>query len=591
MAQFGIEATKLSDPNLAAASFIRPAVQDSSAEIGIRATTEVIKPVGEQALGAYVASQKAEANKITQEEIRKYMNPDETAAQDTSTSLFKSGGEQLSAVEKAQKEKLAAYQRALAQGAISPDEFADRVTSNLRELTNKNPGLFGEFKAEAARVMELSGITGIIKSDKLITESISKREENLLKDMQERAKKENIYYDVTTPYWALADSVQKAESDTRSYNLQVRNKERFSMASQEQSRQWVEESGDSVVRGSLANTQKLIVDMADTQGINSQTYPKFRAQVEASIDNMHGLFVDSIPVNIRQEPIVQEKIRAHEEGMKRLKERLSGLTSGEDMKKVLSNEVEILKAHQDKTLRQTVDVAALDMSIKLIGANPGIITHSEEGRQRLVNASIAISSGNFTSPALKNILPKSDRDTSSASMIVGAVNLGKQSGDYTGFNNTMEALNSQTQSIENPKTRLQYLFNNVSAISKSTDMKLDAVGLQHVETTIDQFLKDPQFGLGTIVDTSKGKVVSLTATSEGNIMFVGPDATQFNKVYANNINLATQAYASSHGISNKEAAKIIIPRYLGDIVKALKGGPTSKAISPQERVGVISRGE
>lgn len=585
MAKFGIEATNISAPSLGAASFVRPAVADQSgvaseqaSAIGRGANLGLAANLFSQAGPIYTSMQKGEINQQTQDVIQDYMNrranPElakETlgvmGAQDVATSLFRPQGEQLSGVEKAQRERLATYQQALEQGVMSQEEFSDRVLANLREMTNRNPGLYEELKAEASRVMELSGITGIMKSDKLIAESKAKQEENLLKDLQERARKENIYYDATTPYWALAKQLQEAEGDTRAYNLQVRGKERFAMASQEQARQWVTESGNEVIRGSLSTAHKTIMEMVDTQGIDAKTYPKFRANVEGTLDNLHQVFVDSIPVNIRQDPTVQENIKMHENGIKQIKDRMNNLASGEDLKKVLGNEVEILKASQDKKLRETVDVSSMDMAVRLAAANTGIITQSPEFRKNIFNAGVAISSGNFASPALSQMVPKSDKDTSSASLITGAVNLGKQSGDYAAFGRTLEALNSQVDKISNTKTRLQYQFNNVLALSKATDIKPDAAGVQQVEETIDKFLTDPQFGVGTLVDTSKGKNITMDVTPSGNLLFVGPDAAQFNKAYANNINISTQAYANAHGISTKEAAKIIIPRYLGGIVK------------------------
>ncbi len=617
MAKFGPEVTSINEPNLGAASYVRPAVEDRSAATSVQAAAlsrsanmGLAESVFKEAGKAYVAGQKGEINQQTQDVIQQYMdqrqNPElakqtlgQMGATDAASSLFKPQGEQLSAVEQSQKDRLATYQQALSQGVMTQEEFSDRVMANLREMTNRNPGLYDELKGEASRVLELSGITGIMKSDKLIAESKTKQAEKTLNDLQERARKENIYYDVTTPYWALAKQVQDAESDTRSYNMQVRGKERFAMASTEQARQWVSETGNEVIRGSLSNAQKAIMDMADTQGIDANTYPKFKATVEGTLDNLHQVFVSSIPVSIRQDPNVQEDIKLHSEGLKQIKDRLSNLASGEDFKKVLTNQVEILKAGQDKKLRETVDISSMDMAVKLAAANTGIITQSPEFRKNIFNAGVAISSGNFSSPALTALVPKSNNDSSSASMITGAVNLSKQSGDYSSFNRTVEALNSQVDGISNSKTRLQYLSNNIMALSKATNLELDASGMNHVGVTIDKFLKDPQFGVGTLVDTVKGRQVSLTVTPEtGKVLFVGPDAAQFNNAYANNINLASKAYANAHGVSEQVASRTIIKTYLGDVIRTLSAGTTTPSTTPsvsstggQVSSGKIRRGE
>ena len=579
MADFSVKTTGLSAPDLKAASHISEGVQDVSGAMRVGNLTNLIKGGSEIAGEVYKQAKVQDFSTATQDTIQQYMDMRENpelakgsltgaAATDVQSSLFPQSGEQLSSVEKAQKERLSTYQQALSEGVMTPDEFSDRVLSNLREATNKNPGLYQELKAEAARVLELSGITGIVKSDQLQAEAKQKQIENLLKDMQERARKENIYYDVTTSYWDLAQQVEHAEKGTRSYNMQVRGTEQFKMLSQEQARKWVETNGNDVVRGGLSNANKVVFDMIDNLGITADSYPKYKAQLSSQFDGLKEVFRASIPVNILQDPNVQANLKAYNDGLDSVLKRFDNLVTGEDFKKVASNEFEILKMSQETHLRKTVDVPSIELSTKLAAAVPGIVTQSPEYRQKIYDAGVALSQGNYQSPAIQEMIPKSPKDNKSAFLIKGAINVGLESGDYTGFNRTLEAVNTTTTNIENPKTRLQFLYNNLSAIAEQKPMQLDVATIGKVETSIGQLLHDNNFGIETLNETSAGKKVKMDVLPSGHLMFTGEDAGKFNATYANNVNIALRAYANAHNQTMSEAAKRFYPQYFSGIVNS-----------------------
>lgn len=575
MVDFSTQSTNISAPNLSGASFVNPGVVNKSAAMRTGANTALLGAVGEQAIDAYKSSQIGEMNTLTQDVVQEYMNrrdnPElakgslsEAAATDVSSSIF--GNQQnISAVEAAQKERLATYRQALEEGVMSPDEFSDRVMSNLRETTNKNPGLYKELKEEAARILELSGITGIIKSDALIAESKQKQVEKAMSDMQERAKREHIYYDTTTLYWDLADKVQKAEGETRSFDMQVRNKDKFAMLSTEQSRQWIENKGDDVVRGSLSNTNNQLLAMVEELGVNSITYPKVKAQFEGSLDNMHQVFISSIPVAIRQEPVVQEKIKSHSDGIEKIKVRLSNLATGEDVKKVLSNEVDILKFTQQKELRKQYNVDKITLMGDMLRGVPGVIMESTV-RERYTGIISAIAGESFDAPIISEIRPKSDKDTTSETIVNSAISAGKSSGDFTAFKRTMDAVNRETVKIENPQVRVQFIFNNLSAIAKQDPLKMDADSISKVEGHIKLLLNDTSFGLPTLAETTKDRKVKIDVLPSGQLIFVGEDAGKFNAAYGSNINMALRAYANSHGVTMEQAKKTFYPQYFGPFI-------------------------
>jgi Mor family transcriptional regulator len=493
------------------------------------------------------------------------------AAQDVQTSVFGTEGAQLSAVEKAQKDRLTVYQKALAEGVMTPDEFHTRTLTNLREAINKNPGLERELRNEASRVLELSGITGVLKVDQEIAQSKQKQEEKAWEDMQGRAKREHIYYDSSTPKWKLAEQVQAAENDTRSYNLQVREKERFSMATAAQARQWNDEKGPEVVRGSISNNAKILVQMVEEKLANGQTmdatsYPKFKAEVEDTLDQQHQIFVSSIPASIRQDPNSQDLIKMHADSMEKLKTRLSTMASGEDIKKVILNEVEIAKGTQDRDIRKNYNVAEIDLMGNLLRYAPGAVIESSDVMDKFKGIIKNIASGNYKAPVMKEVLPKSDQDKFSGVVIQSALSAGEKVGSWQELTRSLTAMNNATSLAESPKQRLQFLFNNLSTLAKSKPQQMDADTINQVDVSVGQMLEDTNFGINSLTETSKGKDVSMDVLSSGMLVFTGKDAPMFNKVYANNVNVALQAYANAHNMSMKEAAKEFYPKYFSGLV-------------------------
>lgn len=561
MVDFSTQSTNISAPNLSGASFVNPGVVDKSAAMRTGADTALLGVVGEQAIDSYKSSLVGEANTLTQDMIQGYMKDREETKLPVDN-IFGEKESNVSSVEQAQKDKLSTLEKGFEAGNITADEFADRVVSNLREISNKNPGLTQEFKKEAARVLELSGILGVIKSDRLIAESKQKQVEKAMSDMQERAKREHIYYDTTTPYWDLADKVQKAEGDTRAYDMQVRGKDRFAMLSTEQSRQWIENKGDDVVRGSLSNTNNQLMGMVEELGVNPSTYPKFKAQFEGSLDNMHQVFISSIPVAIRQEPVIQDKIKSHSEGIEKIKVRLANIATGEDMKKVLSNEVDILKYTQQKELRMQFNVDKITLMGDMLRGVPGAIMASSV-RDIYTGIISSIAGESFDAPVLSEIRPKSDKDTTSETIVNSAISAGKSSGDFTAFKRTMDAVNRETVKIENPQVRVQFLFNNLSAIAKQEPLKMDADSISKVEGHIKLLLNDTSFGLPTLPETTKDRKVKIDVLPSGQLVFVGEDAGKFNTAYGNNINMALRAYANAHGLTMEQAKKTFYPQYFG----------------------------
>src|SRR5512139_674947 len=193
MAQFGIQTTQMGAPDTGAASFIRKPTVDESG-------LNLLQTIGEQGVEAYkryqLASLEKEQESVIDQYISSKQNPEimeQTAADigalDVATegmwnriatqADYQPDVADLTGVEKALSEKLARYKAAKDQGVMSPDEFANRILATTREAVARNPGLYAELKQHSSRVLELSGITDIVKADMEQQQSAEKQKKDL----------------------------------------------------------------------------------------------------------------------------------------------------------------------------------------------------------------------------------------------------------------------------------------------------------------------------------------------------------------------------------------------------------------------------
>lgn len=571
MAKFGIEQTGLSSPSLSGASFISQGVQDNSGALRTQATTGLIKNVGEMGIDAYKGYQIADVEAEQEKVIQDYMdrrNPEqlkiEAAGLETQRASMLLQGvpeEEVNPVTAKMRETLARYQKAKDQGLMTPEDFTDRTLSVLRTATNRNPGLFKELSDQASKVLQLSGITDVVKSDQLVQKSQQEKADAYIKDLYARAKEQDIFYTSTTPIYEIEQQLQVAETDKRNYTLQLRAKDRKDMFTAGQALDWVATNGDSSVRGGLSNFGSTLSKIAEVSQASPTEYSKIKANATLAGIKAKDAFLESIPVEIRNNPTVIQKIESFNKGIDTTLTMLEGLGSGEDWKKAVNNHLEITKIGQDQRIRDTVDVAAIDLTMNILKADPSFFAVSDPARKSVYNTLLQLQSGNYSAPIIDQQMPKTMKENSLSRHIDSSAILGKETGSYEGLNKILDTFNAKTLQIQDPNQKYVFLAKNLESLSKADLSGAKSDTVSKVKTMVDNFLHDPTYGLPDMFSKVEKYGVTVDVLPDGRIQFLGNEANKFNSKYGIAVNNALGAYANSQGITTKEAAKKFYPEY------------------------------
>jgi hypothetical protein len=567
MAKFGANQTNVTPSNFQA--YVAPGVVNQSGAIAGKTLAGAIESGAKIAQEAYTQN---EVNKVTEQTNKvidayqgaKDLSSDINVLSGFRESLFSdptaTKGD-VSTVEQAMKDKYAQLQTALDQGGITPAEFSDRVTAVLRETSNRNPGLTQRLTAESQRVLQLSGITGVIKQDTANLQTQQATAAASMKDMQTRAKKLFVTYDATTPYWDLSAKVADAERSQRAYDTIVQGDALNKISNHNQALQYMQKKGSEVVMGGLTTFSTTISDLLN--GTDSTSWVKLQPQVEAASTKMKAAFANSFPVNIRQQPEIQSAIKDYNDGVDSLVTTYKNSASGGNAKASVENELSILTNRQKLELTKQYDIAKLDMISNLMRANPTLAINKPI-RDTFANISSALVAGNVTSPTLDSNLPVSSTDTRISSAVSASLHLGKTSGDFSGFNVVFDTLNKKATTITDPVKRNQFLFNNLAAVAKADNIKMDANGQDQVGQMIKIQMDDPQAGLPMLKSLLlQDKGVELDALPTGEIKFSGENATAYDNKFAVKINTSLHAFANVHGMTTKEAAPLFYKNYFG----------------------------
>lgn len=209
MASYGIDATKLSDPSLSAASNIRKPTADESGMPMLGIAGQAAGLIGDAVEGYAKAGLEKEQEKVTAEYIASKQNPaiaanamaEMGAADIAEESLWaRVAGDanyspdvaDFSGVQKSLDSSLQKYKTAMEQGVMTPDQFMARSLSATREAVNRTPGLYNELVGHAQKVLDMSGMTDILKSDIADAKSKAKKEADLQDYFLQQAAKHNV---------------------------------------------------------------------------------------------------------------------------------------------------------------------------------------------------------------------------------------------------------------------------------------------------------------------------------------------------------------------------------------------------------------
>lgn len=227
--KFGPNVTTLTTPQVS--PVITQGVVDQTAAVQTRSIGELLGLAGD----VYKGKQLADVEKEQEAVIDEYMTRRSQGVQglgieaaslreqvDTLWSSPDTTIEEINPIERRFRETTAKYQSALAQGAMSPDEFSTRTLKVLREAVNKNPGMLPELAKHANTVLELSGIQGFLKLDQEMAKQQASAQDKLLSHYMSEAGKYAI--DIpTTPQGAIDLPTLKGRVDKVLGEKQVLN--------------------------------------------------------------------------------------------------------------------------------------------------------------------------------------------------------------------------------------------------------------------------------------------------------------------------------------------------------------------------------
>ena len=210
-AQFGADATRLSEPNKRHSQFVQQGVVDTGSAVQSKmiagAVTQGAAGLGElieMGTDFHTGLQLADVEKEHEANIKEFVdstqNPVRAAAARNevlelgrqSENIFTDRSATIEDVNSVQDRHLRAVERlrkANEKGVISVQEFQDRALAITRNAVNKNPHLMQEILGHTKKVFSLSGIDSFVDSRQKAAEAQLKVQENVEKHYQSEAER------------------------------------------------------------------------------------------------------------------------------------------------------------------------------------------------------------------------------------------------------------------------------------------------------------------------------------------------------------------------------------------------------------------
>ena len=237
----------------------------------------------------------------------------------------------------------------------------------------------------------------------------------------------------------------------------------------------------------------------------------------------------------------------------------------------MSNQFELLKIKQDKSLRERYNVSELQLAGEILKFMPAYFATNEKGRRVANETMTSLLTGNANTPMIDSQLPQTVSDNRLSSHLTATAKLGNEmNGDYEGFNKILDSFNSKIPKLTNPVERNIFISNNLEAISKSDLTGANISTISKVKATVDSYLEDKSFGIGTMFALVQKHGTVVDVLPDGRVSFTGPKASEFNSSFGVGINHAIGAYAKVHNITTKEAATKFYPEYFDKYVSVVE---------------------
>lgn len=583
MPKFGVDVTNIAPAQVK--PFIAPGVETQQPTINAGvARAKMIGELGGMAVEAYKGYQLADIEQAQEENIAAYQSSFKSK-QDKETAVdqakFELGAseqvinaawgigdkqpvatlETISELENNQQQALTKLQNAYKQGVMTPAEFHARVLNTTREAVAKNPGLYPELIGHAQKVMDLSGITEIVKSDQKRVEDQAKELAKYRESVYSTARQLNIPHTYDTPFASLEAEVNiRREEEQLVQRAENAKKFHTSMAAKD-SYAWAEANGDKVSNGARSQFE-LAVSQAAASVETPTDAAGFLHMIRGMANGAKENFRSMIPENIRSEQLIKDKLEFFDRTIDSVVKNVESYKTKEDIAKAITNGLNITRAQQELEVRGEVNVFAAEAAARIMQASPGTFQNlKQEERKNLLSTFAKLLDGQATAPNVVGKLPKTQQDK----QLVQPLSATIDAKDWNAFGRIMDTY----QAIPGISREKQlHAYNTLESIAKGDFTGAGQDVFVKTKNVIDSYLKNPEYGLPRMFPFIKDNPVVLDVLPNGMLSATGQGATEFNETFGIKINTALQAYAKSANMSTKEVSGNFYKEYFSPYADA-----------------------
>ncbi len=564
MAEFGSKVTGMSQVDPSIGRHITPGVEDKSAAI----LMGTIGKVGEETYKGY---QLADVEKNQEQVISDYMDrthPEQLTIEtgglkkdiDSIWGSLDATIEEVNPIEKQFQSNVARLKSAVDQGVMSPAEFSNRTLTVLREAVNKNPGLMAPLAEHAQKVLELSGIQGIVKNDELLANQKVKDKNELESYYRGIAKDLNIPLTFSSngavDYGTLINQVsvvQKEKGILDSANRQTDFTENDFRA-----------FGPQYATGKINEATDLAIK---TLSDPTLPYDKAILQTNLLLDSVaKGFNSDPRVGKIIDKPSVVATSKYIDNSIAAIKKNLTTFSSKEDAATYLKNTTNILRDQQYQDMSKIVNPQMLDMVNKLAATTTvaDFISKQPELKVELYNAIKNITDGLPT-----NSVTLYQDKTNPINKFVDFI--AKEAGQKNPPASSILGISNAIKSVDTDLSKLDpsSKFNFYSGYIKTLGNPTNKEGLSKLDDDSRSRATIHVNNYANITLTNMKEILDKTVTAKDNVVFsVLPDGrltvssnnptitNEMNSKFIPRINDSIFAISnlSGHG-STKDAAK------------------------------------
>ena len=476
---------------------------------------------------------------------------------------------------------IADLQVAYEQGAMTKDEFQARMISITKDSVNNAPGFYPDIVEHTRKVMELSGINGVIENDVKVDKQ-KQEQANFVRDhLVSMANTYGIDFDIgqiNSPLYqsSLQDRINTAKKEQFALNIFKNKRENEKYATEQEKELFVTDYLPLAVNALLKDFHGNLgmpldgEDVSELTGVKFATWKKnallLAESEKQSLNAALGAHLDDARVKTQYENTVKtidETVKA-----------LTDFTGGADAAKYIKTKREMFDDEGHLRFFQSMGMSPeqANLTVQVLGS---------------ANLSYLISNNSITKEQITSL--------------IGAVSRGVSGGSkQAGFTETLKSA-----TVENSPEAPKFISSALSLFLKDSNdpTKFSAGDKFKKQTDIVKLLAQPEgkdniskldamgrldgwkiisdYSTTTLIAASKqfddlnkaGFEVHLDTLDDGTLVVTGTASRDSTNPYVSRINDSIKATANLMGISTKEAAdKYIYPQ----IFTRIESGQTSQ---------------